>query len=319
MSGGFQQQVYPASAPAVAGDFASMNPYSTFDAGPGGLVAGDAGLYIGRFAWVYPPTDPNGTGKIALNTGSGVPDGFVHREQQGLITDYLAYAGMQIKPGFMATLMNGGDFWVKNVGATTAQPGMKAWARHSDGEVAFGASGTAPGGAEVVGTIASTTATFNASISGDVLTVTNLVSGTIGIGSVLTGGTGIISGTYIVEQLSGTIGGVGVYLVDKPNQTVASALLTATYGLLTVSSVNSGELAVGDILSSGTAVTTGTVVTQFRTGTGGTGTYVVRPGQNTTPDVTIAVQEYSETKWYAQSSGLTNELVKISAGVGPSV
>lgn len=319
MTAGFQQQVYPASSPAVRGDFASANPWSSFDAGPGGLVAGVGGLNIGYFAWVYPPQDPNGTGKVAKNSGDGIPDGFVHREQQGLIVTYLAYAGMNIPEGFGVTLMNGGDFWVENDGTAAAQYGMKAWARHSDGTVAFSASGTAPGGASVVGTIATQTTTFNASIVGDVLTVTNLATGTIGIGSVLTGGTGLITGTRIVEQISGTIGGVGVYLVNYPNQSVASALLTGTYGKLTVSSVVTGDVAVGDVLASGTAVTTGTIVTALGTGTGGTGTYLVSPAQNTTPDVTITVTEYHETKWYAVSGGLAGELVKMSATVGPSV
>ena len=70
MSGGFQQQVYNAPRPAVAGDFASQNPYYSFDAGPGGLVAGDS-LHVGRFAWVTAPLDPNGTGMIANSYGTG--------------------------------------------------------------------------------------------------------------------------------------------------------------------------------------------------------------------------------------------------------
>ena len=316
-TGGFQTQVRSSSAPAVEGDFASLNPSSSFDAGPGGLVAGAAGLTIGRFAWVLPPVDPNGTRKIANNFGDGAVAGFVHRTMSALITDYLAFAGMLIPAGFGVTLLNGGDFWVKNNGTTTAQVGQKAWANHADGSVAFGPSGTAPGGAEVTGTIASHTTTFNGSITGDTLTVTNLVSGTIGVGAILTGGTGMITGTRIVEQLSGTIGGVGVYLMNFANMSVASALLTGTYGVLTVSAVASGELDVGDVLSSGTAITTGTFITALGTGTGGTGTYLVSPAQNSTPGLTITVEDYSETKWVAVSSGLAGELVKIGAAVGP--
>ncbi len=45
----------------------------------------------------------------------------------------------------------------------------------------------------------------------------------------------------------------------------------------------SGAIGVGDVLSSGTAITTGTVITQLGTGTGGTGTYYVDPSQNSTP------------------------------------
>ncbi len=315
-TGGFQTQVNSQSAPAIAGDFASLNPISTFDAGPGGLVAGVGGVTIGRFAWVSPPVDPNGTGKVVSNSGIGLPQGFVHRQQQGLITAFLASSGMLIPVGFQMALMTGGDVWVKNVGATAAQPGYKAWVNSADGTVAFAAAGgTAPGGGSVTGTIATQTTTFNASIAGDVLTVTNLVSGTIGVGSILTGGTGIVTGTRIVSQLSGTVGGVGIYLVQYGNQSVSSALLTGTYGLLTVSASASGVLNVGDVLASGTAVTTGTFITALGTGTGGTGTYLVSPAQNTTPSVTITNADYIETKWYAVSGGALNELVKISGAV----
>lgn len=316
-TGGFQTQVNSSAAPAIAGDFASLNPFSTFDAGPGGLVAGVGGVTIGRFAWVNPPSDPNGTGKIVTNSGIGLPQGFVHRQQQGLITTYLSAFGMLIQQGFQMALLTGGDVWVKNVGATAAQPGMKAWSNSADGSVAFAAAGgTAPGGGSVTGTIATQTTTFNASIAGNVLTVTNLVSGTIGIGAILTGGTGIITGTRIVSQLSGSaVGGSGTYLLSLGNQSVSSALLTGTYGLLTVSAVASGTLNVGDVLASGTAVTTGTFITALGTGLGGTGTYLVSPAQNSTPGLTITSADYLETKWYAVSGGALNELVKISAPV----
>ena len=80
---GFQKQVYIEPAAAVAGDFASSNPRSTVLAGQGALVADTAGVTVGRFAWA------DATGKVT-NAGSGVPTGFVHREQQGVITVFLA-------------------------------------------------------------------------------------------------------------------------------------------------------------------------------------------------------------------------------------
>jgi hypothetical protein len=54
-TGGFQTSTTDQPAFAVAGDFASQNPYFTFDAGPGGLVAGPSGsrdrpLRLGRSA-----------------------------------------------------------------------------------------------------------------------------------------------------------------------------------------------------------------------------------------------------------------------------
>lgn len=45
------------------------------------------------------------------------------------------------------------------------------------------------------------------------LNVTAMISGTIGIGDVV-GGTGITAGTYILSQLTGTVGGVGTYQVS---------------------------------------------------------------------------------------------------------
>lgn len=317
-TGGFQTQVYGPSAPAVAGDFASLNPWSSVDAGPGGLVAGSPnGVDVGLFGWIHAPHDPNGTSQVVQNYGHGVPQGFVHRSQQGLITTFLDNASMTIPQGFQMAMMSGGDFWAKNDGTTTAQYGQKAWANQATGQVAFAdAGGTAPGGASITGSIAAKTTTFHGAIVGDTLTVDTLVSGTIGIGSILTGGTGLVTGTRIVRQISGTAGGSGVYLVNYPNQSVAATLFTGTYGLLTVSAVSSGAIGIDDVLS-GTGITTGTFVTALGTGTGNTGTYFVSPSQDMSSSALTVVQ-YIETAWYAVSNGAAGNLVKISKSPGPS-
>jgi hypothetical protein len=147
-----------------------------------------------------------------------------------------------------------------------------------------------------------------------VLTVTALVSGTIGVGAILTGGTGVVTSTQVIQQLTGTTGGVGTYLVNFAEQTVASALLTGTYGLLNVTVVASGTLGVGDVLSGsgGGGVTSGTQITALGTGTGGTGTYFVTPSQTVT-STTLSAATNVETKWIATSTGLPGELVKISS------
>src|ERR1700757_1012811 len=121
-----QTQVNVQPAPAVAGDFASKNIYTTFDAGPGGLVAGASGVSVGLFAWVAPPVDGDGTNSGGNNFGVGNVAGFVHRSQQALIENYLGSASMLIPAGFPVTLMNGGDFWVVNNGSGVATVGMKA-------------------------------------------------------------------------------------------------------------------------------------------------------------------------------------------------
>src|SRR5579859_2141155 len=133
---GFQSSVAVQPAPAEAGDFASSNPRWNVLAGPGGLIAGPAGVTIGRFVWFSDDQiDANGAPQIVNNfpdtTGPnpgavGAPAGFVHREMQALITAYLAEGAYVIPGGFMVTAMSGGDFWVKNDGATEALLGQKA-------------------------------------------------------------------------------------------------------------------------------------------------------------------------------------------------
>lgn len=129
---GFQKQVYIEPAAAVAGDFSSSNPRSTVLAGPGALVADTAGVTVGRFAWA----DANGK---VTNAGAGVPTGFVHREQQGVITIWLAEATMLIPAGLGVTLHNLGDFFVST--KTAATIGQKVFASNTDGTISTGAAG----------------------------------------------------------------------------------------------------------------------------------------------------------------------------------
>ena len=312
---GFQTSVGVQPAPGVEGDFCNANPRKTVNAGPGGLVAGAAGVTAGRFAWTEASfIDPNNAPTIVNSFGAGPPTGFVHRDQQGLITQYLGEASMVVPEGFIITLFSDGGFWAKNNGSTEALIGQKAFARHSDGAVLFAATGATPSSASVTGSIAAATFQVTGSISGNVLTVTAVGSGTLVAGATLsgTGGGGVASGTKIVSQLSGTAGGVGTYAVSIPAQTVTSTTIDGTYGVLTVTAVGSGTLAVGDVLSGtgGGGVTSGTVITQLGTGTGLTGTYYVDPTQTVT-STTIGAALASETKWYAVSAGLAGELIKI--------
>lgn len=318
MSGGFQQQVNVQPAVAVAGDFASRNPYSTVDAGPGALVAGALGVSIGRFGWAVPPTDPDGANSIVNNFGAGVPTGFVHREMQGTQPTYLAFAGNQILPGMMVTLFNGGDFWVINDGTTPAEVGMKAYADFSTGKVSFAATGSPAQSASVTGSIAAATGSFTGSIAGGVLTITAVGSGVAVVGGILSG-TNVLTGTQITSQITPllageTLGGVGRYNVSLPQQTVASTTISETYGILTVTAVGSGALEVGSVLAGSAPVTTGTTITAFGTGTGGNGTYIVNLTQTAGSGTITAVGD-AETKWVAVSAGIPGAGVKISAPV----
>ena len=209
----FQTQVYIQPAPAVAGDFASTNYRRTYDAGPGQLIAGTGGITIGRFAWVDP------TGTVAVNNGTGAVAGFVHREQQAMITTYLAESGSVIPAGFPVTLSTAGDFWALT--STAAWIGQKVYANYTSGAISTALTGAPPTGGVVTAAIAAAASTsVTASIAGNVMTVTAVGSGTLVVGAILSG-TGVTTGTAIVAQLTGTAGGVGTYTVSI-QQTTAS-------------------------------------------------------------------------------------------------
>lgn len=137
-------------------------------------------------------------------------------------------------------------------------------------------------------TYTGSTSSFTGSISGTTLTVTAVASGTIITDQVLTGGS-VTAGTKIVNQLTGTTGGIGTYTVNT-SQTLSSTSLTGTYTLasttltinstiLRVSAVASGTLAVGQFLT-GTGIDFGINITALGTGTGGAGTYTLNTGES---------------------------------------
>lgn len=89
-------------------------------------------------------------------------------------------------------------------------------------------------------------ATIVGSISGNTLTVTSVISGTLQDGQALSGtgvisGTGIIVGTVIVSQQSGSAGGTGTYLVNQP-QTITSTGMYAASANQTVVSVQINQV-----------------------------------------------------------------------------
>lgn len=311
-TGGFQTAVNTSTVPGLAGDFAALNPYATYDAGPGGLVAGANGVVVGRFAWVpASPVDGDGNGAQVFNAGAGLPAGITMRNTQALITTYLDFAGNTIPKGFGTTIMIAGDYWMKNDGATQALPGQKAFANLADGKATFAAAGTsATTGASVTASVAASTFSVTGSIAGGLLTVTAVGSGVVHPGATISG-TGVASGTTIISQVSGTTGGIGVYNVSIPEQTAASTTISGTYGTMTVTAVGSGTLALGGVLA-GSGVDVGTTLTQFITGTGGTGTYAV--SSNTVVSSTTITQTSNiETKWFCRSDGLAGEYVKVSS------
>lgn len=355
----FPKTVNTVQGVGVEGDFATANPRWSVIATGAKIVAGAAGVTVGRFAWVSP------VDSTASNTGGGLPDGFVHRNWNAQITTWLGTTSMVIQPGMVSTLFSGGDFWVRNSGTTAATKGMKAYANSATGLVTFAATGNPPTSASVTaaiaanvvtGAVAANTAT--GSISGQVLTVSAVGAGSVLGAGLSVSGTNVAAGTVITGQLTGTAGSTGTYSVNV-SQTVSSTALTMSGGGLTVSAVTTGTVAVGQTFTgtgvpagdtiigagtgtggtgtyvvssatpvssttltmsggtmtvsavgsgaivlndtiSGSGVTAGTYVSQFLTGTGGTGTYLVSASQ-TVGSTTITVQAGVETKWYCMN------------------
>lgn len=312
MTGGFQQQVYDQPAAFLAGDRVSQNPIASFLAGPGALVAGES-LFVGRFAWVTPPFDPNGGPSIANSNGNGKPDGFVMRTQQALNSTYLSNAGNQIAEGFQCAIYIAGDFAVVNDGATQAQLGHKAFAYVADGKVAFAPTGTIFGGASATGSdVAAATFSVTGSVEGSVLTVTAVGSGTIYKGASISGGAIPTNPKpKIVEQLSGTAGGVGTYRISVDFLTIASTTISGTYGLLTIGTAT-GTFEIGDIIT-GTGISVTTTITDNIAGTGGSGGTMVVDVNTVVASTTITASEAVETNFYCRSQGDPGDTVKISS------
>lgn len=313
---GFPTSVKLDPAPAFPGDFAGIGLRTSVIAGPKGLVAGSEGVTVGRFAWAAPePFDIDGGLRVVNNYGTGEVTGFVHREQQALITTFLAENSNLIPRGFPMALLSSGDFWVLNEGVTVARPGDTVYAAFGSGKAQFAAGVAASASA---GTISADQAgTFTGSIDDGVLTVT---AGSPVIGAAIsgTGGNAIVAGTRIVKQLTGTPGGVGTYAVSIAGQAVTSTTITMAYSIFTVAGTITGQFAIGNVLSGaggGNAVTTGTTIYHWLTGNGGLGSTAVvtvaAVGATTASQIdgTTSVA----TKWKARSTGAVGELVKISS------
>lgn len=150
--------------------------------------------------------------------------------------------------------------------------------------------------------------TFTASIAAggastaDVLTVTAVTAGKLAVGQIITGA-GVQPGTYIVSLGTGK-GYTGTYNLSTINlQTVSSEAMTAPnvpelafaasvasiatsagVDTLTITTLTSGQLAIGTQIV-GAGVLPNTVITAFGSGVGGTGTYTLNTsGQTVTAE-----------------------------------
>jgi hypothetical protein len=247
---GFQSVINDYQAPAVKGDFASMNPFASVLAGPGGLVAPAGGLIVGNFAWVGP------NGQVSQSFVAGWQIGVLGRNMQALITEFLAEGTMIVPEGFMVTLFNEGDYWTDFPGGATV--GGYVFADPSDGQAVYAPTNSAP-------TLGTGTATAGATISSGttdgttaVLTVTTVTHGVISPGDHVTG-TGITAGTTVLNQLTGTPGGAGTYTLSTISTAETNEAMVFTSPKLLVTAIADGAFTAGDVLS-GTGVPAGTAI-----------------------------------------------------------
>lgn len=148
-----------------------------------------------------------------------------------------------------------------------------------------------------IGSSNTPTASIVGTVSGNTLTVTQLVSGTLAVGQSLTDGTGanlMAIGTHITA-FAGGAGGTGTYLIDIAQTLGGTFQASGTGTTMTVTGM-SGFIGAGMTLSNGTGVTAGTkIVTQLSGTAGGNGTWLVSqnlhlpsPQTTTASDIILA-------------------------------
>jgi len=132
--------------------------------------------------------------------------------------------------------------------------------------------------------------TFTASADGSILIVSAVLSGTLQPGDAVSGTDGanaLPAGTTVLQQLSGTAGGVGTYELNQGtlSGTLNACEVTAASTVLNVSAVAGGVLQPGQTLEDEGALLPGTLITGFGTGDGAAGTYNVSQAQTVPAEV----------------------------------
>jgi hypothetical protein len=168
------------------------------------------------------------------------------------------------------------------------------------------------------GSIASISANGGSStISGYVFTVGGVVTDTFYIGMILTGGTTpgtiVTPGTTITAFGTGT-GGAGTYFINI-SQTVSSTSIIGIIGILTVETIPTDTIAVGQVIT-GATVLPGTTIARIITGTGATGTYSVSLNQSVSSRALIATYTPQNNITYIQSIKFASQEDKINFDAG---
>lgn len=282
---GFQEFVNRQPPPAALGDWYGTNPRVSVIPPPKGFVAASDRCAVGRFAFFH-----YDSGLAANYFRNGSVIGFIHKENQANLYEFLEYFELVITPGTPVTGLKKCEVWAQF--ASGASIGQKVYADAQTGLVTAAATGT---GTQSIG--------FTASIAVNtgVMTVTGAGTGNIAVGMTVVGA-GVPPGTFVTALGTGT-GGTGTYQTNLINQaavtsqvmdaygkietsfTVYSAVpvdaaftgaIAAGTGVLTVSSLTSGVVEVGQYLNGVTTpalVPNNLFITGKISGTGGNGTY----------------------------------------------
>lgn len=169
------------------------------------------------------------------------------------------------------------------------------------------------------GSIALVTANgSSSSISGYVLTVGGAATDTFYIGMLLTGGstpgTIITPGTTITAFGTGT-GGIGTYYINISQTVAPGTSITGTIGLLTVETIPTDTIAVGQVIT-GTSVAAGTTIMRLITGTGATGTYTVSVNQTVSSRALISTYTPQNNITYIESIKFASQEDKMNFDAG---
>lgn len=202
---GFQEFVNNELPPGIPGDWAGANIRANFPAGPFALVASPAGVTVGAIAWANP-----NTGMATSYFVPGCASGFVHREGQGIITQFLGVATMEIVEGDAVTPQVQGDWWGLLAGGGSA--GQQIYANPVTGALSAAASGNT-----VTGAITSASLS-----SAGVLTVATITGSPLAVGQIIVGA-GVPNGSYIASLGTGT-GGTGTYNLANADGTAFSTV-----------------------------------------------------------------------------------------------
>ena len=283
---------------------AAVNSYF----GPASAEASKAAVYFQGFT--------NSTRKPALLKFAQYPTEAVAAYLRGASVAALTLAQLQAISGSLNVTVDG---YPRNVASLNLSAATSFSNAATLIQTALNTGASDPTEASVTGSIAAGTASFTASIAGFLMNVTGITSGTIEVGGLITG-TGVSASTFINGQISGTPGGIGVYSVSV-SQTVASETISETFGIMTVTVVSSGVVAVG-LTVGGAGVSAGTIVTALGTGTGGNGTYFVNLTQTVASEsltltaTPVVVTFDSVSNAFVIASGITGPFSTIAFATG---